>query len=352
MGYYVNTDDNKCPICGKEDIKIFCDAIQPPYYFYRCPRCGEYVAPIIDYDRSLKDPSAYPDFGYHRDHLRKYLFYHPSERVPFLAPQKAYEELEERGGLYDLTPEMVENWYPKTFADKIDLILVWLAEKSAFMGEAIAITIEELSGLFFMKNDIPEGDVGEEKYVQELNYIGGFLQQEGFIQAIDHMKGRPLGDSVLYNNGLWLILLNKGYNRIYELQKRQENNKDVFVAMKFGEQTRALRAAIKSGIERAGYKAVILDEVQYNGQIVPEMLYRIRQSKFVVAELSHHNNGAYYEAGYAAGYGKEVIQICSEEALKSELHFDVAQVNSITYHEDDLEELADRLQKRIEATMQ
>ena len=121
--------------------------------------------------------------------------------------------------------------------------------------------------------------------------------------------------------------------------------------MKFGEETLDLRDALKQAISKAGYLPVLIDEVQYNGQIVPEMLYQIRESRFVIAELSHHNNGAYYEAGYALGLGKEVIHICEEEAMGSKLHFDVKQVNTITYKADDLDGLKERLTKRIQATI-
>ena len=105
--------------------------------------------------------------------------------------------------------------------------------------------------------------------------------------------------------------------------------------MKFGKETEELREKLKEGIREAGYEPIIMDEVEHNHQIVPEMLYQIKNSKFIIAELSHHNNGAYYEAGYALGLGKEVIHICKKSELTSGLHFDVAQVNTIVY--DDIE---------------
>lgn len=354
MGNYQNGYGNKCPICGKEEIDISCDSVKDKYFFYRCPNCGNFFAPDINYDLAIKYPNAYPDFNYDRNHLKCYLFYNNFEKRPFFASQEQFEKLDKTGykNIYNLTPEMVENWYPKTFTDKVDLILLWIADHSSFMGEKIKIPVQQLHKLFFMKNPIFSENVNEVKFIQELNYIGEFLQKEELIKTFDNISGYSFGKTILFNNGLSLVLLNKGYNKIYDLQKKQQNNKNVFIAMKFGEETKALRAAIKAGIEKAGYIAVILDEVEYNGQIVPEMLYQIKQSRFVVAELSHHNNGAYYEAGYAAGYGKDVIQICSEEALKSDLHFDVKQVNSITYSENNLEELTDRLQKRIKSTIQ
>lgn len=119
--------------------------------------------------------------------------------------------------------------------------------------------------------------------------------------------------------------------------------------MQFGVETEELRKKIKESIQEAGYEPVIMDEVEHNHQIVPEMLYQIRNSKFVIAELSHHNNGAYYEAGYALGLGKEVIHICKESELKNGLHFDVAQVNTIVY--ETIDDLPDKIVKRIKATI-
>lgn len=352
MGNVTRSDGNTCPICGHVNIEIYSDQEPLGDLDYHCPVCGEYFAPFKWQYKNLS--KGYETQGYDIQKLSTYLFYHQSEMRPYIVPAERYEKLDktEFEQIYNLTSEMVENWYPKTFADKVDLILLWIADHSSFIGEKIKIPVQQLHKLFFMKNPIFGENVSEDKFIQELNYIGEFLQKEELIKTFDNISGYSFGKTVLFNKGLSLVLLNKGYNKIYDLQKKQINNKKVFVAMKFGEETNALRAAIKAGIEKAGYIAVILDEVEYNGQIVPEMLYQIKQSKFVVAELSHHNNGAYYEAGYAAGYGKDVIQICSEEALKSDLHFDVKQVNSITYSEKNLEELTDKLQKRIISTIQ
>lgn len=92
--------------------------------------------------------------------------------------------------------------------------------------------------------------------------------------------------------------------------------------MKFGDDTKELREAIRSGISEAGYIAIFIDEVQHNDFITPELLKYIRNSKFVVVDLTHKNNGAYFEEGYAMGLGKPVIQLCKNGVS---LHFDIAQ---------------------------
>lgn len=92
-----------------------------------------------------------------------------------------------------------------------------------------------------------------------------------------------------------------------------------------------------------------MDELEHNGQIVPEMLYQIRQAKFVVADLTHKNNGAYYEAGYALGNGKPVIQLCRSDEFNGSGHFDVKQICTILWNSES--EIKDKLVDRIRATI-
>lgn len=138
----------------------------------------------------------------------------------------------------------------------------------------------------------------------------------------------------------------EGYARIDMLQKNTKDGRNVLVAMKFGEDTKLLREAIRKGISDAGYFAIFIDEVQHNDFITPELLKYIRDSKFVVVDLTHQNNGAYFEEGYAMGLGKPVIQLCQRDA---KLHFDIAQKNTIMW--DVEESIPLMLKNRIIATI-
>ncbi len=116
--------------------------------------------------------------------------------------------------------------------------------------------------------------------------------------------------------------------------------------MKFGDETKALREAIRQGVKTAGYYAIFIDEVQHNDFITPELLKHIRDSRFVVADLTHQNNGAYFEEGYAMGLGKPVIQLCKRDV---NLHFDIAQKNTIMWETEG--DIPERLANRIKATI-
>jgi len=69
----------------------------------------------------------------------------------------------------------------------------------------------------------------------------------------------------------------------------------------------------KPTVLQTGFTLKRLDEEQKAGLIDDQLRVEIRQSKFLLAELTESNSGAYWEAGYAEGLGKPVIYLCSNE---------------------------------------
>lgn len=330
MGNLNLSDGNKCPICGELNCEIWVKDIHAPFYYYDCKNCGGFFVP--DAHRTIYDYEGVKN-KFNLQHLQSYLFYHKSHLRPVICEKEYFNKhiTDEFVQIYNITPEMVESWYPKNFAEKIDLIVLKLGELSTYDGDYVKV-FDLANKLFFLSlNKSKNIADGCDKTVQ-IQYIVDYLEKENYLA--DEGNG-------------FFQLTHKALERIYELQKNQTNNKNVFVAMKFGEETKELREKIKEGLKE--FNVRIMDEIEHNHQIIPEMLYEIRNSRFVIAELSHHNNGAYYEAGYALGLGKEVIHICDKKELKSGLHFDVAQVNTIFY--DSIDEIPEKLRKRIEATI-
>ena len=330
-----------CPLC-RVQMKF------PATYYgdqlCSCPNCGEYIYNSTYVLRLGKESNKHK-----KNKLLHFLFHNNTNgRVKFIGTNEAYEKFLENKPdkpiqLVDF--DTVENWYPKTFTEKIDNILLYLGCKSKYMGESVIINLDELSSLFLMATELGTKEWNKE-FLFTFNYL---IRNEMIISSITTEQLSHVLPNLGMNKKLGLTLSAKAWERIYELQKTQSNNKNVFVAMKFGKETEELREKLKEGIREAGYEPIIMDGVEHNHQIVPEMLYQIKNSKFIIAELSHHNNGAYYEAGYALGLGKEVIHICKRRELTSGLHFDVAQVNTIVY--DDIEELPAKIVKRIKATI-
>ena len=145
----------------------------------------------------------------------------------------------------------------------------------------------------------------------------------------------------------------KGWQRIEDIQKKNLNQRHGFIAMAFREETESIRNRFREAIQNCGYKAMAIDEKEHNNQIVPEIFYEIDNSKFLVMDATYPNYGAYYEAGYALGRGKEVIICCSKKSFddptKIRPHFDIQQKSMIIWNTE--AELVSRLEKRIKATI-
>jgi nucleoside 2-deoxyribosyltransferase len=66
-----------------------------------------------------------------------------------------------------------------------------------------------------------------------------------------------------------------------------------------------------------------IDDQPEAGVIDNIMRQRIRNAPFVIADLTHANNGAYWEAGFAEGLGKPVIYLCKQTVWEERrTHFD------------------------------
>lgn len=345
MGNLNLSDGNKCPICGELNCEIWVKDIHDPFYYYECKNCGGFFVP--DAHRTIYDYEGVKN-KFNLQHLQSYLFYHESNLRPIICDKDYFNKnVDDKFiEIYNLTPEMVESWYPKNFAEKIDCILLYFYKNAKYIGEQKLYKYKQLIEILMLENK----DIGKTEELidspiySQIKYYLDYFYTEKLLSDIKSPTARA---TPVWDSNVIIQLAPKGLARIDYLLKNHIDNKNVFVAMKFGEETKELREKIKEGLK--DFNIRIMDEIEHNHQIVPEMLYEIKNSRFVVAELSHHNNGAYYEAGYALGLGKEVIHICKKKEKENELHFDVAQVNTIFY--DSIDEIPEKLRKRIKATI-
>lgn len=333
--------NESCFVCG---INAYREETNDHMDFYSCPVCGRYTIKI--------DPLK-NDIDFDMNHLSSYLkyngFFHGSDKRYFTNRDKEWcdkwkKEFDngnhEHGRPVYLSRDDVENWYPKTFSEKIDKILLYLNGCIKHVGDEIEITKEELYSVFFVDRYDGEKRRAEDKKFNQLQYMLNYLKQRNYVNS--DLTNCMMGNS----DKVTICLLPEGYTRIDQLQKNISNGKNVLVAMEFSDETSLLREKIRSGIQKAGYIAIFIDEVQHNELITPELLKYIKNSKFVVVDLTHKNNGAYFEEGYAMGLGKPVIQLCRKGV---NLHFDIAQKNTIIWEKED--DIPERLKNRILATI-
>jgi hypothetical protein len=110
-----------------------------------------------------------------------------------------------------------------------------------------------------------------------------------------------------------------------------------FLALKFGDSVLDcfVEAHIKPVVKGAlGYDVVDMRDVISAGIIDNLMRQQIRDAAFVIADLTHDNYGAYWEAGYAEGVGKPVIYICESAKFEhAKTHFDTNHCTTVPWSE-------------------
>ncbi|MBR0236025.1 MAG: hypothetical protein IJQ37_06180 [Clostridia bacterium] len=339
-----------CPVC-RSKASCFSE-YQHDSVFYDCPVCGRYELTLNGFRIQ------------HNNHLAPYLYYnrfknglsHPEYRYHTTMGKElcdTYKNDFEKGDTTNGHPvhmddDVVNNWYPKSFSERIDSILIRVSSLAKHIGHPVKFDNQEMLSLLFVDrkelpddSDFPHKDSYEwredKDCLLEADYVLDYLKERGYVKDYLHLRSET---------GVELTLTPKGYARVDELQKNTSYGRNALVAMKFGEDTLTLREAIRKGITDAGYNAVFIDEVEHIDFITPELLKYIQESKFVVVDLTHQNNGAYFEEGYAMGLGKPVIQLC-QDGIR--LHFDIAQKNTIMWKTEC--DIPQRLTNRIKATI-
>lgn len=146
----------------------------------------------------------------------------------------------------------------------------------------------------------------------------GLIQKNGSAET-----NNPLGGVII--NSLYELTFD-GWQYYEEEQKGRFSGSYGFLALKFNDEvlSKVCSDYLKPGIKKElGYDLIDLRDVPQAGIIDNIMREHIRDSAFVLADLTHDNPGAYWEAGYAEGLGKPVVYLCEEGKFeKSKTHFD------------------------------
>lgn len=310
-----------------------------------CPLCGGNCQSLADsqsnavkfnckkYERSFKIGATVDVFRNENKQRRlNNLIFEHLLREPYADEQETYwhffyepaYRISEKDKHYHVN--LAEIAYPKNLSDKIDRIILNLYRINPSYGYTFCMDAS-IARAFFAETAQEEECIGIAYLMEELEYL---------FQA---------------NDGGYRIAA-KGWQRIDELLRQSSEKRQAFIAMAFKQETQKIREAFKKSIVAAGYTPLAIDEKEHNNQIVPEIFDEIGKSSFLVMDVTEPNYGAYYEAGYALGKGKQVIICCQEAAFKnfdSRPHFDIAQKSMIVWQTE--EELVERLKKRIIATM-
>src|SRR5262249_14499882 len=103
------------------------------------------------------------------------------------------------------------------------------------------------------------------------------------------------------SQGVNQLLTPEGWEEVR--RRPRVDSTQCFVAMSFAEVMKKTYAeAIEPAVrDDCGFACRRIDAKEYNGGIVDEIKAEIHQSRFVVADVTAHSHGVYYEAGFADG---------------------------------------------------
>lgn len=110
----------------------------------------------------------------------------------------------------------------------------------------------------------------------------------------------------------------------------------------------AYHKGIVPACDAARFKAYRVKEDKHGNRIDQHIIANIRESRFVIVDVTGERNAVYYEAGFADGLGKPVIWTCRKDCM-NKMSFDTRQFPHILWETpDDLKtQLVDWIKARI-----
>lgn len=273
-----------CPIC-KHDQGVKQTPLHGGMASYECPVCGVYeMPPFVPEVRGASAPnrklSAW--IREQNEHGRPVRF----------AKEGAIENV--LAGIPDYTP-----------LEKQLKLLQAIAKRSDVPGTKVILSAQ---------NDIPLAYSTSSK---ELAYYLGALKEQKLLKCF------AVPWDVMITPSGW------GYldKHASDLQEKTQ----AFVAMSFSDEMKPMwEKAIKPAIHKAGYTACRVDEEPHSDNIIFKIMAEIKNSRFVVADVTDQRNGVYFEAGYALGLGMPAIWSVRKDDADN-VHFDTAQYNQIRW---------------------
>ena len=330
-----------CMICG-QDAQLADDERHDGQY-YTCPLCGKYIVEstfrkMLENNNLLRSKAC---LYYYVTQVQK------NKRDGTILHFFGTEDWEEgyEKNQYFVSYKSITNLFPKNLNEKIEKIITNLGNLLRYLGND-----------FFVDYTITDYDeIISDKIIEQLFYMlwvdDGFgkktisdqahemlmiLEEAGYI--------KPTLDGKIQKR---YTLTAEGWLKYQELERDNQNNQQVFIAMWFDDKMKLAKDTIMNAIRDCGYLPVIINEKEYNDFIVPEILYEIRKSNFMVADFTGNRGGVYFEAGYAKGLDKQVIMTCKQDFF--DVHFDTKQISHVLWNDEG--DLYNRLKKRIEATV-
>lgn len=197
------------------------------------------------------------------------------------------------------------------------------------------------------------------KNIKDVEYVINETDKKNFI--IKSVPSQNLsitlsddGHRLSNTNLISLGLTSDGWNRYEEIKQSGGLRGKAFMAMKFDdiELDNIYQGHFKVAVKQTGFDLIRLDEYPRAGLLDNHLREQIKKSRFLLADLTDNNLGAYWEAGYAEGLNKPVIYLCEENFFNANrTHFDTNHLLTIKWNKNNLDKADQELKDTIRKTL-
>jgi hypothetical protein len=320
---------NKCPICNSDATKSGDEPYRNTIITnYSCPRCGDYsIEDLLE----VNLPSLL-----NNDIQKIAVLSHwvRTKNESIYADKRKRREKIILSSAEDLVENIIKQ-PPPTPSEQADKFVLWLGNSKHPPGELVSVQPPTHQSI--MGSTTPEG-------FQLVLYD---LIDKGILQG---HKTATMGAP-----GQALVTLSIDGWRYYEqLRRGASDSRKAFMAMGYGnpELDKIVEETFKLAVKQTGFDLFALNEKPKAGLIDDRLRVEIQTSRFLIADLTHDNAGAYWEAGFAEGLGKPVIYTCEKKKFEeAKTHFDTNHHLTIPWDEKNPEEAAKKLKATIRATL-
>jgi len=164
-----------------------------------------------------------------------------------------------------------------------------------------------------------------------LAYAGSSQELEFYVNALIERDLVKRSTTDTMRAARRAVIISAGWEYLDKHASDLAEKTQAFVAMSFSTEMKPMwEQAIKPAIEKAGYTAYRVDEELHSDNIIFKIMAEIKNSRFVIADVTEQKNGVYFEAGYALGLGLPVIWSVRKNDAEN-VHFDTAQYNQIRW---------------------
>lgn len=310
---------DNCPAC-KSKLKDYSESRHIDGLlgaFYSCPQCGDFLLSGTTQailQGKLDNPEKVAIFSHAIRKMQR------EGKPPFIDSNLLDHILRRR------LPSLVE---------QANNLILWIGETILGPGERILVQSSTHQAIIGAKTS------------NGFSLVLEHLFEDGLLEGeISKAIGQPKQATA--------TLSFKGWKYFDDIKKGAISSRIAFMAMKYGdaELDKIVDDYFKPAVDETGFTLQRLIDKPKAELIDDRLRVDIRTSRFLIADLTHENAGAYWEAGFAEGLGKPVIYTCEADKFnKDKTHFDTNHHLTVAWDKNKPEEAAEELKATIRATL-